>query len=389
MLSGMLFDIASMPAWLQALTYIFPVRYLVSILQTLFLAGTVWPLILPNLAALARGRAPWRSAATMAVSAAEAGLAMWRRILALVLKELTSLWKDPKTRAVLLVPPLVQVFIFSYAATFDVSHVPLARLERGQRRHLGRTGAPLRRLAGLPCGGGARPSRRRGRPAGCQGRGGGAARAAGLLRRACWPDSRRACNCCSTPDAPTRRCWSAATPRRSCRTSRWTRQPIHVPPLTLEVRDWFNPTLDPQWFILPGLVAVLSLIVSMLVASLSLARERELGTFEQMLVTPLRPLEIMIGKAVPAAIVGVLEANIVIAAALLWFRLPFAGSPLLLEAALLVYMLATRRHGTGDLVLRAHPAAGNPGRVRLMPRRRSCCPASPRRWRTCRRSWNG
>jgi len=52
MLSGMLFDIASMPAWLQALTYVFPVRYLVSILQTLFLAGTVWPLVLPNLAAL-------------------------------------------------------------------------------------------------------------------------------------------------------------------------------------------------------------------------------------------------------------------------------------------------------------------------------------------------
>lgn len=52
MLSGMLFDIASMPGWLQVLTYFFPVRYLVSVLQTLFLAGTVWPLILPNLAAL-------------------------------------------------------------------------------------------------------------------------------------------------------------------------------------------------------------------------------------------------------------------------------------------------------------------------------------------------
>jgi ABC-2 type transport system permease protein len=59
-----------------------------------------------------------------------------------------------------------------------------------------------------------------------------------------------------------------------------------------------------------------------------------------MLVTPLRPLEIMVGKAVPAAIVGILEAHIVVAAALLWFRLPFAGSVALLELALLVYMLA-------------------------------------------------
>jgi ABC-2 type transport system permease protein len=69
MLSGMLFDIASMPAWLQALTYVFPVRYLVSILQTLFLAGTVWPLVLPNLAALA-------AAAVLAIGAS---LAVTRR----------------------------------------------------------------------------------------------------------------------------------------------------------------------------------------------------------------------------------------------------------------------------------------------------------------------
>ncbi len=62
MLSGMIFDIASMPHWLQLLTYIVPARYLVSILQTLFLAGDVWPILLPNLASLA-------VAATLAVGA--------------------------------------------------------------------------------------------------------------------------------------------------------------------------------------------------------------------------------------------------------------------------------------------------------------------------------
>jgi len=71
---------------------------------------------------------------------------------------------------------------------------------------------------------------------------------------------------------------------------------------------------------------VLSLMMTMTVSALSLARERELGTFEQMLVTPLRPAEIMLGKAVPALIVGVVEANIVLAAAILLFRLPFAGN---------------------------------------------------------------
>ena len=81
-------------------------------------------------------------------------------------------------------------------------------------------------------------------------------------------------------------------------------------------------------------------MMAMLVSALSLAHERELGTFEQLLVTPLRPVEILIGKAVPGIIVGLIDANIAIAAALLWFRLPFEGSFLLLQAILLLAMLA-------------------------------------------------
>jgi ABC-2 type transport system permease protein len=105
-------------------------------------------------------------------------------------------------------------------------------------------------------------------------------------------------------------------------------------------RDWFNPNLESQWFILPGLVAVLSMMMAMLVSALTLARERELGTFEQLLVTPLRPAEILVGKALPGMIVGLIDANIVIAAALLWFRVPFLGSMTLLQGMLVVYMLA-------------------------------------------------
>jgi ABC-2 type transport system permease protein len=265
---------------------------------------------------------------------------MWRRILALVLKELTSLWKDPKTRAVLLVPPLVQVFIFSYAATFEVNHVPLAVWNEDN----GAIAAELvRRFAASPAFHvAAVPDH--------------PTAAAALL------DAKDVVAVLHVPQNFSARVLAGQVAnaqllldaRRSntallvggyassiVQNFALDYQPIHTPPLALDVRDWFNPTLDAQWFILPGLVAVLSLIVSMLVASLSLARERELGTFEQLLVTPLRPLEIMIGKAVPAAIVGVLEAHIIVVAALLWFRLPFTGSLPLLEAALLVYMLAS------------------------------------------------
>jgi ABC-2 type transport system permease protein len=114
--------------------------------------------------------------------------------------------------------------------------------------------------------------------------------------------------------------------------------PGHTP-LVLLTRDWFNPTLESTWVILPGLVCVLSMIMSLLISALALSRERELGTLEQLLVTPLRPLEILCGKAMPGIIVGMLDANIVIVAALLWFRLPFRGDLLLLQSMLLLYTL--------------------------------------------------
>ena len=264
---------------------------------------------------------------------------MWRRIFALILKELTSLWKDPKTRAVLLVPPLVQVFIFSYAATFDVSHVPLAIWNEDN----GAISAELvRRFAASPAFHVAAVPDHPAAAAALL----DAKDVVAVLHVAQDFSARvlagRAASVQLLLDA--RRSNTALLVGGYATTIvqgfALEYQPVHIPPLSIEVRDWFNPTLDPLWFILPGLVAVLSLVVTMLVASLSLARERELGTFEQMLVTPLRPHEIMIGKAVPAAIVGILEAHIVVAAALLWFRLPFTGSVALLELALLVYMLA-------------------------------------------------
>jgi len=111
-------------------------------------------------------------------------------------------------------------------------------------------------------------------------------------------------------------------------------------PIALTVRDWFDPTLESQWFILPGLVAVLSMIMALLVSALSLARERELGTFEQLLVTPLRPGEVLVGKALPGIIVGLIDANLAATAALLWFRVPFLGSMIVLQTVLLLYLLA-------------------------------------------------
>ena len=92
------------------------------------------------------------------------------------------------------------------------------------------------------------------------------------------------------------------------------------------------------------------MMMAMLVSALSLARERELGTFEQLLVTPLRPAEILVGKALPGIIVGWIDANIVIVAALLWFRVPFLGSMLVAAGDAAGLHVGRGRHRAGDFL---------------------------------------
>jgi len=111
-------------------------------------------------------------------------------------------------------------------------------------------------------------------------------------------------------------------------------------PADLRVRFWFNPNLDSRWFIVPGLVALLTLVVSLLLTALSVAREREAGTFDQMLATPLRPVEILIGKALPGFVIGALEATFILLMAIFWFHVPFRGAILPLYLGLFTFLLS-------------------------------------------------
>jgi ABC-2 type transport system permease protein len=262
-----------------------------------------------------------------------------QRILALLIKELAGLWKDRRTRFVILIPPLLQVIIFAYAATYDVKDVELGIWNEDA----GAQGAEMvRRFAGSPA---FRPTATLESPA----------------QVAAAIDSKRVAAVLHVSQTfsadylagrhaqlqlliDARRSNTALLVQGYASvivaTYAADLAPGHPPPVVLLTRDWFNANLESQWFILPGLVAVLSMMMAMLVSALSLARERELGTFEQLLVTPLRPAEILFGKALPGIIVGWIDANIVIVAALLWFRVPFLGSVFLLQMALLIYLLA-------------------------------------------------
>jgi ABC-2 type transport system permease protein len=115
---------------------------------------------------------------------------------------------------------------------------------------------------------------------------------------------------------------------------------FQILPAALDIRTWFNPSLESRWFIVPGIVGLLTLVVTLLVTALSVAREREAGTFDQLLVTPLRPIEILLGKTVPGMIIGAFEASLIILLSVLWFQVPLRGSIGALYIGLFLFLLS-------------------------------------------------
>jgi ABC-2 type transport system permease protein len=111
--------------------------------------------------------------------------------------------------------------------------------------------------------------------------------------------------------------------------------------ITPEVRVWFNPRLESRDFMIPGVIALLLLVVTTNLSSMGIVREKELGTLEQLNVTPLRRWELIVGKLLPYALIGIIDVALVLAVAVWWFEVPMRGSPLLLLAMTLVYLMST------------------------------------------------
>jgi ABC-2 type transport system permease protein len=107
------------------------------------------------------------------------------------------------------------------------------------------------------------------------------------------------------------------------------------------VRVWFNPRLESRDFMLPGILALLLLAITTNLSSMGIVREREVGTLEQLNVTPLRRWELIVGKLLPYALVGMIDVCLVLAVTLWWFQVPMRGSMTLLFALTAVYLLST------------------------------------------------
>ena len=265
-------------------------------------------------------------------------LASLRRLRAQVVKELLCVLRDPKSRVVLIVPPLVQLFIFSFAATLEVKNIDIALLNRDS----GAASVELvQQLA-------ASDLVRRIHPVSHE-----AATAEMIDRQQVIAavliddsfsrhvaagkegvaqviiDGRRA-NAGQISLA-----YLQAIAARAGATLRG-----EAPADTLQVRHEFNPNLNYRWFVVPGLIGILISFVSLLLTALSIARERELGAFEQLLVSPCTPVEIIVAKMIPAFLVGLVLTGFMSAAAILLLGIPFCGSPWLLIACLLLFILS-------------------------------------------------
>ncbi len=115
-------------------------------------------------------------------------------------------------------------------------------------------------------------------------------------------------------------------------------QAVHV---TLEERPWFNEDLNGQWFFVPGLIGTLTLVIIVNLTAFAIVREREVGTLEQIMVSPIRSADLIFGKTVPFFLIGLGEVALIVAVGVLWFQVPFVGSPLVLLLGSALFLLST------------------------------------------------
>lgn len=265
---------------------------------------------------------------------------MFGRIIALIIKEIHAIWRDKRSRAVLIIPPIIQLFVFAFAATLDVKNVTLGVLNRDngeqaiellQRFH----GSPtFRHIIYLQS----------------------------VSAITDFIDNQRGSVVISIDEQFSRNLDSGKLAdvqiildgRKSNSTQIVAgyiaaiinqfnmdfaaRSGIKLQTTELVPRNWFNPNLLYYWFNIPSLCGILTMLEALILTALSVARERELGTFDQLLVSPAGSFEIIIGKSVPSIIISMAEGSIIIFCAVFIFQIPFTGSLLSLYFGMFIFV---------------------------------------------------
>jgi ABC-2 type transport system permease protein len=282
---------------------------------------------------------------------------MFERIKHMLIKEFIQVLRDPRTRMVIFVIPCIQVMVIGYAVTTDVKHVPtavydldnsvvsrevIARFEKSSYFDVLRwvsSEAEVRDLidrsqvsAVLQMDHGFADNLRAGRTATLQ-----------IILDG--TDSNTASIVLSYASK------IAGEYSEQILLSHYTRQfgGIRQPGRPqLETRAWFNENLESRNYFVPGVIVVVVTLVTLLLTSMSVVREKEIGTIEQILVTPITPLEFILGKTVPFALIGFADVIIVMIIGVFWFEVPMRGNLAVLLLGTSLYLMTTL--GVGLLI---------------------------------------
>ncbi|ATE65143.1 ABC transporter permease [Rhizorhabdus dicambivorans] len=264
------------------------------------------------------------------------------RLVAIIVKELWAVLRDPKSRATLFAPPIIQLFLFGFAVTLEVRNFNVGVLDRDQGVW---SHEVVSRIAGSP---------NVGRVIRLQ--------SPADLRNAI--DNQRIIAAVAfeqrfSADVEAGRVGTAQVildGRRSNASqivAGYLQQIVasaaaeagamgagQSPMTRTAVTNWFNPNLHYRWFVMPGLIVIIGALMALAVTAQSLARERELGSFDQLMVSPLRVHEILIGKMTSPLIVGLVNATIYVVLIPTMFRVPLTGSLVSFYLSLTVYLLS-------------------------------------------------
>jgi ABC-2 type transport system permease protein len=274
---------------------------------------------------------------------------MLNRLRGMLIKEFIQVFRDKRTRFLLFGPPIVQMLVFGYAATLEIRHIPTAVLDydhsQVSRDLVSRfTASPYfdvtarvddRRAIGdlidrgdvtaaLQINAGFAQDLRKGRSARLQ-----------VIVDA--SDSNTALIAVGYVNQIAARFAQEYQQERLLRTS--PMQASRLPSLVLDRRPWYNIDLDSQWFFVPGVIGNLILIMVVSLTAFAIVREREIGTLEQIMVTPIGRLEFILGKTVPFFLIGLFDTALISLVGTFWFGVPFRGSVGVLTSGAVLFIL--------------------------------------------------
>jgi ABC-2 type transport system permease protein len=282
---------------------------------------------------------------------------MFLRLKAMLIKEFIQVFRDPRMRIMLFLPPLMQLIIFGYAANTDIRNISLAVYDQDRSpesremierfsasgyfrvTHAARNPAEIRRLID-----------------------GGKINAALQINHGFSREIRQQLGTTiqvivDGTDSNTASVVMSYAQRivgeysRSILEKRLNRLPDLPPSLKqpfykkggieIQSRAFFNPNLESRNFYVPGIIALLIMLVTLILTCMAIVREREIGTMEQIMVSPIRPVELILGKTIPFALIGYIDVALVTIVGVFLFDVPIRGSIALLFFATTLYLLSS------------------------------------------------